>query len=198
MTDLDPRRANISERDIEDYLHKNPQSLGIDRWIERQLHLPSGIADLVGLADKSIIVVEIKNVEVTSGALTQVCRYAKDLRNIFYDIDMEYGVGEIGKVIVSPFGVEKKRMHEAIALNVDIHQFEVELKVKISSAWYWNDSYREYYHEELSELAQSESFIEAANDIDLAIEKFHVITEAEKVINEKLEDDQLNEESVNE
>ena len=79
----------MKEKDIEDWLYKNPESLrfaGIRRWIARQLSLPSGRLDLLGFSRMdgvdSLSVVEIKNNVPDERALLQVSRYAYDIQRV--------------------------------------------------------------------------------------------------------------------
>lgn len=80
-----------SEKKLEDHLFAHPEALQypfghrhVDRWLERQYRVPSGIIDLIGIAPGSnqLWVVEIKNRPIKTDALTQVCRYAFDIAQI--------------------------------------------------------------------------------------------------------------------
>jgi len=85
---IDERKVNLAEADIEQWLWENPGAVQIDIWgsqdcvdvwIGRQVAVPSGVIDLLGrTADGTIVVVEVKNTQIQSGALTQVRRYTFD------------------------------------------------------------------------------------------------------------------------
>ena len=77
-----------TEHQIEDYLYSHPQAIrGLNQviWIARQFRVPSGIIDLLGLAqsqftgDWSVGVFEIKKDAIKSQAILQAQRYAADI-----------------------------------------------------------------------------------------------------------------------
>lgn len=134
---IDISRLNLSEKDIEDWLYENPNRVTttwgiVTEWIGRQYHLPSGIADLIGVTDGGMVVlIEVKNVPINKAALTQVCRYAADLTAILY-WRFDYpnpelrGLSHIEKIIVGP-SIDDQTFTEAVALDIDIHEFSVSL-----------------------------------------------------------------------
>lgn len=85
---IDRSKANLLEKDIEDYLWHNPSEVYCDhfrvaRWIKRQYQVHSGILDLLGVTDNyHLVIVEVKNVPIDASALTQVSRYAFDVANV--------------------------------------------------------------------------------------------------------------------
>ncbi len=88
--EIDIKRVNISEKDIEDWLWENPAEVaevvkGVSRvrWVARQYRVPSGILDLLGIAtfpfgddwfDETPLLVEVKHQPITSAAIAQICR----------------------------------------------------------------------------------------------------------------------------
>lgn len=149
---IDPSKVNLKERDIEDYLWLNPQivtngSIAVDRWIERQYEVPSGIIDLFGVTHRNeFVVVEVKNVDIEPSALTQVSRYAYD---IFHIIKSLYAQGIADEVIL-PYvyrfvvgkGIDDKTMLEAESLNIGVLTFSVEVCVTTSPRRWKNDFLR--------------------------------------------------------
>lgn len=162
---IDPSKIRLTEEDIEQWLWEHPESLGVEKWIVRQLHLPSGIADLVGYKIINTffypVVTEVKNVSLTSSALTQVCRYAKDL---------EYALGKkIIKLVVSPKLHETHMQFEADALGIDIYKFELSFDVHLSSKFRWTEEFEEELLEKYDKLKEMEFvrlFMELQRDTD--------------------------------
>ena len=165
------KRLSVQEKDVENYLYDHPDELRVDRWIERQMQLPSGVADLVGVRRFYIVVVEIKVVEINAEALTQICRYAADIECIFEGIDVGYGVQDIKKAIVSPFGIDRKTMFEANALNIDIHTFDVGLLVKVSGKLHWTGDFMDKYQDRIKTLSQSKTLRDAVREIEITVDK---------------------------
>lgn len=156
-------RLNLSERDIEDWLYENPQSVSlknelfvVDRWIGRQYKLPSGIADLVGwTSSEHIIVAEIKNVPADGKAIAQVCRYAHDIANIAQRHWGYHWVNDVGpyipKVVIAPSFDSMTTYFEAEACGVFLLEFSVSLTVNTNESYpkseadgdrlgnYWDD-----------------------------------------------------------
>lgn len=87
-------RIPLCEKDIEDYLFDNPgevsfftndgTNLRIARWVGRQISVPSGIADLLGVTEEgAAVVVEVKLGAIDGKAIAQCARYARDLGIVF-------------------------------------------------------------------------------------------------------------------
>ena len=82
-----------SERHLEDHLWAHPGALGTLDFMEganfrqvpsysmlmRQVRIPAGIMDLVGINDK-LRIVELKRGTITAQSFTQVMRYTRDIR----------------------------------------------------------------------------------------------------------------------
>lgn len=125
---------NFSEKELEDWCYKNPMSLGIERWVGRQLVIPSGILDLVGIADEScpgnLTLFELKAVPLKSSAVLQVCRYAADLERLS-------GVDEVIKICIGPGGVSDELLFAADAVGVTLKNLEPSFF--ISGGWGFNE-----------------------------------------------------------
>lgn len=68
----------------------------VRRLIARQLRLPSGRADLVGLthiALPSVTIIEIKRDEINEKTVAQCLRYMRDLQDIFFHTQHEWSMG---------------------------------------------------------------------------------------------------------
>lgn len=164
---IDPSKVNLSEKDIEDWLFDNPKELGIEKWIGRQFDVPSGRIDLLGIWETNFVgisipvVVEVKNVTVDSFALTQVCRYAKDIEEILITRDEWMEREEkpwVRKIVVGKESVDNRIMFEAYALNVDIHTFSVQFKLDISGEYKWSSEARVEQNLRYREIAKLEIF----------------------------------------
>ena len=90
------RRYAHRERDIEDYLWTHPTALVgswgpddyVEDWIDRQVCVPTGRIDLLGLMrSRRIAIIELKRAEITGAALLQLRRYAADVMDIFQTRD---------------------------------------------------------------------------------------------------------------
>jgi hypothetical protein len=136
MTSIDPRKVQLAEKDIEDWLYENPQSLGVRKWIGRQFHVPSGIIDLLGVNEYNYpVVVEVKNVEIDADAILQVCRYAKDIQGIVSEKTNDGPFFYVTKIVVGRGGISSELQYEANAVNVAVMSFQVELSLSVSGPW---------------------------------------------------------------
>lgn len=152
MTDIDPRKVNLSEKDIEDWIEVNPDCFGIYEWIERQYPIPSGKADLFGMDQHgNAVVIEVKNIPLTSDAVAQVCRYAHDVR-LALDKAGKYGV-EVRKFLVGKRPEDRAVLFEAAALNVEMYFFGVELHLDVFGPWHWGVDDKRALDEAYQELA---------------------------------------------
>lgn len=139
---IDPSKANILEKDIEDYLYANPSCIEtryskVTKWIKRQYPVPSGIIDLLGIAeDGDLVLVEVKNVAIDASALTQISRYAFDIENVIGIIllneEGESPPTHLYKVLVGR-SVDSRTFVEAEALNIDVITFAVEMHLETTS-----------------------------------------------------------------
>lgn len=126
------------ERELEDWLYANPEAIGVEEWIGRQLLLPSGILDLVGITDVDcpgyLLLVELKSVPLKSSAITQVCRYAADLEKL-------PGVVEVSKLCIGTGQVSDELLYAAQAVDVELRS--VEPSFSVSGSWSFTDAKRE-------------------------------------------------------
>jgi len=165
MTTINPNQVNLAERDIEDYLWENPGAINcseqdwtVDYWLGRQIDIPSGKLDLLGVTtDHFLVVVEVKNVEIDSAAIAQVCRYAKDVDQIAYE-GLPYYPFPVLKVVVGKGSIPNKIMFEAEATEVKLMTFAVELSLHVSGPWAWNEKTKAEHVKKYSELAQGAVF----------------------------------------
>lgn len=165
MTTIDPRKVNLAEKDIEDWLWENPKSLRVDKWVGRQVRVPSGIIDLLGVRLGKIplpVVVEVKNVEITPQAILQVCRYAYDIDRIAGEIRArrgEFGIENyIEKILIFKGGVSNDLMYAANALGVWLQSFNVDLNINISGTWHFNNDVRAEDKKMIEDMSRSELF----------------------------------------
>lgn len=177
-TKIDPRKVNIAEKDIEEWLYQNPSSLNIESWVARQLRLPSGIADLVGISrDYSIprlTVIEVKNVEIDSAALAQVSRYAYDIYQIQTCFDLEFYDYAIKKIVIGKGEPSNKVMAEALALDVFLHTFNIKLSLNVSGYWHFSEEYHEATSDQYITYAGDNIFKEAKETIKKADEELAI------------------------
>lgn len=153
---IDISRLNLTERDIEDWLYANPRALGesypnetyITKWIGRQYHLPSGIADLIGVRHNGkLVVVEVKNVPINKAAVLQVCRYATDLSDIVgnrdgYRAPHSRDMFDVQKILVGP-SIDRQTFQETLACNVRVMQFDVDLRLTLGQLSLSMDDFRQ-------------------------------------------------------
>lgn len=159
------------EKDIEDYLWDNPGALdctlapfGVSQWVERQMRLPSGIADLVGICNyrgsnefPSPIVVELKLNQINSDALTKVSRYAADIEEIL-DSMVDWPTREYARVSKMVIGsqISNTVFAEAQALGISVltysHSFSFGGRIG------WTHEYLTQKRETKRVAAMSESF----------------------------------------
>lgn len=174
---VDQNKVNLLEEDIEEYLYRNPAAVPgswmsgqrVDRWLARQLRVPSGIIDLLGMCSgyrETLVVVEVKNVDVTPSALTQVCRYAADISGIGYHAlngRVDGDSWDVHKVVVGP-SIDDQVFIEASAVGVQFVKFDVRLSLD-TNAIGWSNDYLDETGEQYRQLSGSQvfsPFIEAA------------------------------------
>src|SRR3990167_10182951 len=167
MTDtaIDPKRVNLLEQDIEEWLFHNPEEIPlkdgsrVSRWIARQFNVPSGIIDLLGVSNcAELVVAEIKNTEITAEAMAQVARYAKDIQEIS-SIAGEYTYQfEPQKVIVGKGSVSTEVLFEAEALDITLCTFKANLSIDIGGYWHFNDEHNQSIRDQYQQISESEPF----------------------------------------
>ena len=156
----------ILEKDIEGYLENNPQALEIERWLGRQVDVPSGIIDLLGTRRThgllNLVVVEVKRTTVNQEALTQIARYAKDMEEIVKKLDYGYFYGvDVEKIIVSSDyeKIDKKMFIEAKTLDIEIRGCKIEsVTFDIRGKWQWSEEYELLLDQQYEKLGSSQMF----------------------------------------
>jgi hypothetical protein len=157
---IDEQKINLAEQDIEQWLWENPGAVTgefgtIQRWIKRQYKVPSGVVDLIGLSDDyQVVVVEVKNVGIDAGALTQVCRYAADVKYIYEwvsaygsrNIDENITFWEVAKIVIGR-SVDARTLLEAEALGVEVIFFCVSLSLSLGKLVLRDDFLEDRYRQ---------------------------------------------------
>lgn len=165
---IDPRKVNLSEKDIEDWLWENPGAVTVyeyapvAEWTHRQFKLPSGVADLVGVTDYNhIVVVEVKNTPIGSDALAQVSRYAADIglisRTALENDGLDRLSGPSIMRIVIGKSIDKATMLEAEALGVIVHVFDVSLTLTVTEIINLPEDFTHFRDSENDSIGRSES-----------------------------------------
>ena len=90
---------NITEKQIEDFICGHPNYLYLDTVIDRQIVLPHGILDILGVAGYQTFVVELKAVKLKEGDVGQVLRYTYDIEQYLYAA-ARYYKNDIGGAIM--------------------------------------------------------------------------------------------------
>jgi hypothetical protein len=161
---IDISKANLLEKDIEEWLFENPEVLTapyytnpITSWIGRQYALPSGIADLIGVRENGmLVVVEVKNVAINKAAVLQVCRYQDDLKHIVsermdYPYTTDHSEPIIEMILVGP-SIDGQTFTEARAVNVEVFQFDVSLSLNVNGMR-WTREHRDAVREQHAQIA---------------------------------------------
>ena len=160
---------NFLEKELEDWFFEHPEAFHIPvEWKRRQLRLPSGIADVVGIASdpdshlfEDVILVELKAVQLKSQDICQVIRYRADI---------EKGVQHYRSVHAFLIGTGEVPNHlifEAKAANVTIVTVEPGFKLSGSGWSFTNEFVSE--HDEM--LADNEWFNEIVDESECRMEK---------------------------
>lgn len=190
---------HLSEKDIEDYLWENPQcitigsSFHIPYWLGRQVKVPSGIIDLLGLAYcderdiQQLVVVELKKDKITPCALTQVCRYTVDIEKAMYKVwgretENKVPMGSwsyINKVVITPFDVSDQIIFEANALDVRVQTLYINISMSSHSHWQWKSEHMERISNQIEELSKLEIFDCVVEDAQVSVEKQELIESGE-------------------
>lgn len=158
--ELTSSQVSLKEKDIEEYLYQHPHSLltrnkyPITHFVLRQFTVPSGIIDLVGMSeDSEAVVVEVKNVTITSDALAQVCRYAADMERILARLPHPY-VYDVHKIVVGT-NITNEAMFEANALGIRVYTFAVELDLDLNGIG-WTEEFQDKLRQQYDDIAQDE------------------------------------------
>ena len=196
---IDPRKVNVIEQDIEEWLWENPTEVpchggNVKKWLARQYHVPSGIIDLLGMTeDGELCVVEVKNTEINADAMTQVSRYAMDLTIAAIPWKDTYEV-PVHKTVVFKGGVNSEIQFEADALDICLVSFYVELELTIKGPWTWTKDHYEKLKSAYLEISNNEIFAEvrAMNQFpsENETQEDSIVEEARQVIEEEQDKDE--------
>ena len=207
-TYVDPKKVNLAEADIEQWLFDHPEKVTysghIQKWVGRQFKVPSGIIDLLGIdQDGDYIVVEVNNTEITAEALTQVSRYAKDIEEIIHTLEDWYNKEwYVMKLIIGKGEITNEIQFEADALDIGLISFRVQMDLDLGGRWSWTAEYKEKLSEQYSLIGLNDAFIPAREAIINAIaeenseegdekeEQPSIIEEAKRVIDEENEQEE--------
>lgn len=162
---IDPRKINLSERDLEDYLFENPSLVEMPysftpvmEWIGRQLHVPSGIIDLLGVTKNNcLVVVELKNAPFTTGHITQVCRYSRDIECVAEMAGLIFT--KPVKLLIGTYEPSTELIVEAESVEVSFSTIDIKYEISIGGHWIVSDEYKEKRNKRLVELSETEQFI---------------------------------------
>jgi len=166
---VDPRKVNLAEADIEEYLWKNPGELGfghprvyVHRWLKRQYRIPNGVIDLLGVtADGILVVVEIKNTPTEAQAITQVKQYAFDIDNV----NRTVSDGHFRPCVPLLIGTSMNEVvfRECEACGVFVKVFRVSFSLNILDMD-WQQEYMDKRDDQYAELAQDKEFAVLVHD----------------------------------
>jgi len=162
---IDPRKVNLSEKDIEDYLFAHPEAAMnlngepyIARWLARQFVVPSGIIDLLGYTVfGNIAIVELKNVPFESKHLTQISRYEHDIWTLLDKMNVGC---IIQKYLVGPGVPDDTVLLEANSMGIEIYSFHCEYRIKVSQSWGFSENYYKERQDKYDQLLKGEIFSE--------------------------------------
>ena len=170
---VDPSKVNLAEKDIEDWLYENPEKLrfgwgishNVKEWIGRQIIVPSGIIDLLGIFTShnrtGFVVVEIKNTEFTQSSILQVCRYASDIQCIALDYSVETNdrfFDDVYKVVVAKGEPSNQLMFEANSVNVQLLNFYVNYEMVFDEGYEFTSEFKKENKNIIDNLKYSKDF----------------------------------------
>ena len=167
---VDPRKVNLAEADIEQYLWENSNVIQvyghpISQWIKRQFHIPSGVLDLMGVnAAGTLVVVEVKNTELKIEHIAQVKRYVYDIDSIL--LSGKLYLGQCVPVLIGR-SVTESVYRDCEACGVLALMFNVSLSLQVRPI-YWSEKFsddRKRCHFELTEDEDLAGYI--SNAIEL-------------------------------
>lgn len=165
---IDERKVNLAEKDVEQWLWENPTLIRFGRneavikWLYRQLSIPSGVADLVGVTESNdLVVVEVKNTEIKPDALLQVARYAFDLRVIAVrSVESQelwnYPPPHVYKIVIGR-SIDFKTARDAEATGIFVITFGVQLSLFLSEDLKWRSQFVEQREQEYEAIALDDS-----------------------------------------
>ena len=176
---VDPSKVNLAEKDIEDWLYENPEKLrfgwgishNVKEWIGRQIIVPSGIIDLLGIFTShnrtGFVVVEIKNTEFTQSSILQVCRYASDIQCIALDYSVETNdrfFDDVYKGVVAKGEPSNQLMFEANSVNVQLLNFYVNYEMVFDEGYEFTSEFKKENKNIIDNLKYSKDFRKYIDD----------------------------------
>ena len=122
------RCCSAMEWEIENYFLEHPTDLGIEKWVARQFHVPSGVIDLLGVNSdpfgEMLYVVELKAITIKSAALTQVYKYATDIYDaISYHKNIDFS--DVQKIVVGYGNPSYSLLIEARAMGIRVYTYDI-------------------------------------------------------------------------
>ena len=138
---------NFLEKELEDWLFEHPEEFPYEvQWRERQMRLPSGIADLVGYSEEidSVVLVELKAEGFKSKQLCQVKRYEQDIL-----IGSEY-TAEVSSFLVAVGDPGDQMLMEADAMSVDL--LSVRSSFSIGRKWGFSKEFVDQRKKQLRDI----------------------------------------------
>ncbi len=171
---IDERKVNLAEKDIEQWLWENPTLIRFGHneivagWLYRQMSIPSGVADLVGITESNdLVVVEVKNTEIKPDALLQVARYAFDVkviatRSVENQGLWNYPIPYVYKLVIGR-SIDFKTARDAEATKTFVFTFGVQMSLFLSEDLKWRKQFADQRESEYEAIASD-------NDIAKAIE----------------------------
>lgn len=166
---IDPSKIHLSEKDIEDWLWKNPEQIRfgyhsdyiVKEWVGRQVRVPSGVIDLLGIYDNeglsSFVVVEVKNVSFSQSAILQVCRYGQDIRSMLLlnpENITTKAYSRVAKIVIGTGVPNDQLIFEARASSVELINFDVGFYCFLSGTWNFKKEVFDNYYSDLKNLSE--------------------------------------------
>lgn len=173
-------RVSLSEKDIEDYLFDNPESVSfyfikeypfrVARWIGRQVSVPSGIIDLFGITEQGApVVVEVKLGAIDGKAIAQCARYAEDLKVVLGKVQKSVK-GEfepyVYRVVIGA-SIDKTAIFECYATGTCWIEFAPTLSLSFRKSDF-SDEYYKTITEQYSSLANENEFVSVYGEWEAA------------------------------
>jgi hypothetical protein len=187
--------AYHTERDLEDVLYMHCEKvlvtendLQVEQWLTRQLTVPSGRIDLLGIVRKEnepdgelqLVIVELKNRPAKSEDILQVTRYAEDIRGVFIGLKMLKGLQKFPKVhrlLIAPGYISDQILFEANSVDVEIRSFSSVGGFKIDGLWEWTEDAENKMIEKYFEISNHRMFNIFIDEANNAIQQFQTIVD---------------------
>lgn len=175
---VDPKKINLSEKDLEDYLYQHPEKVTlpytdwtVQSWFGRQLRVPSGIIDLIGITEQdTIVLVELKNTDFEAAHLTQIQRYSKDIEEA-YSVAGGYHDLFITKMLIGIKPPKHNFLVEADSMGIFVKTMKIEFDVNMDGSWHFSDEYYQEYQNKLLELSKNEVISRLAKESEKLAKK---------------------------